>query len=72
MIYTLEMMIKVTGHGCCLVKNAYLREGWNVLDFIILVSGYVALILLLQGKSIKITALRILRILRPLKTISGI
>lgn len=43
-----------------------------MLDFIILLSGYVALILLLQGKSIKITVLRILRILRPLRTISGI
>lgn len=72
LMYTLEMLIKVFGHGCLFAKNAYLRDGWNVLDFIILVGGYVSFILMLDGKAIKITILRVLRVLRPLRTISGI
>lgn len=71
-MYTLEMLIKVFGHGCLFGKTAYLREGWNVLDFVILLGGYVSFFLMLDGKAIKITILRVLRVLRPLRTISGI
>ena len=66
------MLIKVFGHGFLCNKNAYLRDGWNVLDFTILVGGYVTFILLLDGTTIRITILRVLRVLRPLRTISGI
>lgn len=53
-------------------KGAYLRDGWNVLDFIILMGGYAAFILLIGGRSLRFTILRVLRVLRPLRTISGI
>ena len=72
LLYTIEMLIKVFGHGFMCTKGAYLRDGWNVLDFIILLGGYVTFILLINGRSFRITILRVLRVLRPLRTISGI
>ena len=45
MIYTAEMLLKVSGQGFICNKHAYLREGWNLLDFAILLSSYAALIL---------------------------
>ena len=66
------MLVKVFGNGFMFNKGAYLRDGWNVLDFIILLGGYAAFILLIGGRSIRFTILRVLRVLRPLRTISGI
>ena len=39
-IYTLEMLLKIFAKGFILNKGAYLRESWNFLDFVIVVSGY--------------------------------
>lgn len=39
-LYTLEMIIKVLGLGFILGKNAYLKDSWNILDFIIVISSY--------------------------------
>jgi hypothetical protein len=56
--------------GLFFLNKAYLRESWNVLDFVIVLSGYIPLIF--SGGSIKISVLRSFRVLRPLRTISGI
>ena len=66
------MLIKVAGAGFMCNKGSYLRDGWNVLDFIILLGGYISIVLLMDGRSFRITILRVLRVLRPLRTISGI
>ena len=34
-LYTIEMGLKIFGTGFILHKNSYIRDGWNVLDFII-------------------------------------
>jgi hypothetical protein len=39
-IFTLEVILKIIAYGLCLHPNAYLRSGWNLLDFIIVVVGY--------------------------------
>jgi hypothetical protein len=39
-IFTLEVILKIIAYGLCLHPNAYLRSGWNILDFIIVVVGY--------------------------------
>ena len=39
-IYTVEMSLKIMAKGLILKSGAYLRESWNVLDFVIVVSGY--------------------------------
>ena len=38
-IFTLEVILKIIAYGLCLHPNAYLRSGWNLLDFIIVVVG---------------------------------
>ena len=65
-------------------KNAYLRDPWNILDFIIVITGYhillnpfstVDLLIILISPSttkFSLKALRNLRVLRPLKTINQI
>jgi hypothetical protein len=39
-IFTLEVILKIIAYGLCLHPNAYLRTGWNLLDFIIVFVGY--------------------------------
>jgi hypothetical protein len=68
-IYTAECALKVGGMGFVLSKKGYLRDPWNVLDFVIVVTGWVAFFV---QEGVNLQALRSLRILRPLRNISSI
>lgn len=57
--------------GFLFTKGAYLRDGWNILDFIIVVSSVLPY-LMGSDSGVSLTALRSLRILRPLKSVSNI
>ncbi|QDZ24407.1 ion transport protein [Chloropicon primus] len=46
----------------------YLRDGWNVLDFIVVVGGIISL----SGTKSSISSIRTIRVLRPLRTISAL
>jgi hypothetical protein len=70
-IYTLEMMFKILGLGFCLNRGSYMRDPWNLLDFTIVVSGYIPLFFS-SGGGVNLSALRSLRVLRPLKTVTAI
>ena len=50
-------------------KGSYIRDSWNILDFTIVVSGYLTIVL--DGGA-NLGVLRSFRVLRPLKTISGV
>jgi hypothetical protein len=51
-------------------KNSYLRDGWNVLDFLIVCVSITSLALGdAAGGLNKLKALRTLRVLRPLRVI---
>jgi hypothetical protein len=63
-------MLKIFGLGFILGTGAYLRDYWNILDFTIVMSGYLSLIL--SGGGVNLSVLRSFRVLRPLRTISGI
>lgn len=67
--YTTEMSLKIIGLGFVFNKNAYLRDGWNILDFCIVVSS---LLSEAGGSTVNLNSLRSLRVLRPLRTISSI
>ncbi|XP_068101717.1 sodium channel protein type 2 subunit alpha-like [Hyperolius riggenbachi] len=41
-IYTLELLVKITARGFCLGKFTFLRDPWNWLDFIVILLLYVA------------------------------
>lgn len=69
--YSIEMVLKIIGLGFILPKGAYLRDGWNILDFTIVVSSYIPI--LFEGSSgVNLQSLRSLRVLRPLRTITTI
>ena len=49
--------------------NSYLRSGWNVIDFLVVVFSVVSLII--TSSKLKIVKIfRLLRVLRPLRVIS--
>jgi hypothetical protein len=74
------MGLKMFAMGFILNKNAYLRDAWNVLDFVIVSTAYLPYILsntfklfsYLDSKTIDLKSLRFMRILRPLRTITSI
>jgi hypothetical protein len=43
-LYTIEMALKIIGLGFILNKGSYLRDAWNVLDFVIVISAYIPII----------------------------
>jgi hypothetical protein len=68
------MIIKIVALGFVLNKNSYLRDPWNVLDFIIVGSAWLTEIQTLIGgtSSNSLGALRAFRVLRPLKAVTSI
>jgi hypothetical protein len=68
--YTVEMVLKIIGLGFIMGKGAYIRDSWNILDFVIVMSAYVSL--LQSGGGANLSVLRSFRVLRPLRTISSV
>ena len=69
-LYTVEMVLKIGGLGFIFNRNSYLRDYWNLLDFVIVITAYIPLVL--NSGTVNLKALRSLRVLRPLRTISSI
>jgi hypothetical protein len=44
-LYTVEMVLKILGLGFIMGPNSYIRDEWNILDFIIVMMGYVTMFL---------------------------
>ena len=68
-LYTIEMMLKIFAYGFVLNKGSYLRDSWNILDFTIVMSSYLQMMI---SSGTNLNVLRSFRVLRPLRTISGI
>jgi hypothetical protein len=64
------MVLKICAMGFIFNKGSYLRDSWNILDCVIVVSGYAGMIF--QNSSTNLTVLRSFRVIRPLRTISSI
>jgi len=79
-IFTMEMCVKILADGFILHKDSYLRNPWNIMDFIVVVSGFLPMVLAMvlpeQRKGgpggPDLTTLRTFRVLRPLKLVSGV
>ena len=39
-LFTAEACLKIIGQGFCLKPNSYIRDGWNIIDFIVVITGY--------------------------------
>ena len=65
--------MKIIAQGLFQHQNAYLRNGWNILDFIIVIIGVVSTIMsTLEIEQLDVKALRAFRVLRPLRLVSGV
>lgn len=74
-IFCVEATLKILALGFILHKGSYLRNVWNILDFIVVLTGFITFftpdnIKVLGGVDLK--TLRAIRVLRPLKLVSGV
>ena len=73
-LFLIECVSKIMGLGFRSGRGAYLKDEWNVLDFVIVISGITSFVVemaLSGGGSAFLTALRSFRLLRPLKTVQA-
>ncbi|XP_062490486.1 voltage-dependent L-type calcium channel subunit alpha-1S isoform X6 [Pezoporus occidentalis] len=80
--FAIEAMLKIIAYGFLFHTDAYLRNGWNVLDFSIVSLGLITMTLeklnAKEGGSsggkggFDVKALRAFRVLRPLRLVSGV
>ena len=67
--FAVEMLLKMTAYGLIAHPNSYLRSGWCLLDFIVVVVGFVEMFTVgLPG----ISTLRLVKTLRPLRSLQRI
>lgn len=72
-IYTIEMLLKIIAMGFFMRAHSYLRDSWNILDFIVVIMGWISVGLTYSDMSGQdISSIRVIRILRPLRTINSI
>ena len=69
--YTIEILLKIFGFGFIFGNEAFLRDGMNIMDLVIVVSGYIPIILN-TSTNINLSSLRVVRVLRPLRTIGRV
>nr|XP_026255373.1 voltage-dependent P/Q-type calcium channel subunit alpha-1A isoform X3 [Urocitellus parryii] len=67
-IFCFKAGIKIIALGFAFHKGSYLRNGWNVMDFVVVLTGILATV----GTEFDLRTLRAVRVLRPLKLVSGI
>ncbi|XP_034075215.1 calcium channel, voltage-dependent, L type, alpha 1D subunit, a isoform X15 [Gymnodraco acuticeps] len=53
-IFTIETFLKIIAYGLVMHQNAYVRNGWNMLDFVIVVIGLFSVVLELLTKEDKV------------------
>ena len=74
-VIVLECVLKIIGLGFINGKGAYLRDGWNWLDFFVVSSTVIQETVKLAfpgGKESGFTAFRAVRLLRPLRLLGRI
>uniref|UniRef100_A0A7N8Y4B3 Voltage-dependent L-type calcium channel subunit alpha n=1 Tax=Mastacembelus armatus TaxID=205130 RepID=A0A7N8Y4B3_9TELE len=81
-IFTLECFLKIVAYGFVFHEGAYLRNCWNILDFVIVFMGLFTFALdtinkiagapMEKGGGFDMKALRAFRVLRPLRLVSGV
>lgn len=74
-MFTLEFLARVVANNFIFgppESDVYLRDGWRVLDFTVVIGGWVSVgVMVAGGSGGGLTAIRGIRALRPLRSISG-
>ncbi|XP_065654096.1 voltage-dependent L-type calcium channel subunit alpha-1D isoform X2 [Hydra vulgaris] len=78
-IFTVEAILKIIVYGFFFNAKAYLKSGWNILDFVVVFVGLIQMCTVSSSENHSskrnsewVRALRSVRVLRPLKLVSGI
>ena len=69
--YGLEAVLKIITYTFYSAEDAYIKDYWNILDFVVVIIGFISFIIekIMGGSKISgLSALKAFRILRPLKT----
>ena len=66
-LFIFEMSLKIVAYSFISAPNAYIKQPWNVLDFVIVMISILGLFADLIPAFGKLKSLRILRVLRPLR-----
>jgi hypothetical protein len=70
-LFACESFFKIIAYGFLINgKSSYLRNVWNFVDFIIVVSSIISICLVNSKKLHIIKVFRLLRVLRPIRMIS--
>ena len=64
--FTSEFVIKIISMGIIFADNCYFKDGWNVLDFMVVTTAIISTI---PGYT-NFASLRMFRLIRPLRTLS--
>lgn len=67
-LFTIEAVLKIIGMGLISGENTYLKDAWNWLDFIVVITALSTLLLDVSNVSV----LRTFRIFRPLRSLSAL
>ena len=72
-VFILEALIKILANGFVLGKKTYLRDPWNVIDFIIVIAAifdFITSLMNMESNALNaLKSIRVLRVLRPLKAL---
>ena len=67
-LFIFECLVKVIAMGFVFGRGTYIKDGWNKLDFLVVVNG----LMFLTGLGDKQGAVRTVRLLRPLRSINKV
>ena len=66
----MEFLIKSFATGFCLAPHSYLRDGWNIFDFVLVILSIIDIFELIYGYSLGFMgALRVFRLIRFFRTV---
>ncbi|XP_070515118.1 voltage-dependent calcium channel type A subunit alpha-1 isoform X17 [Cardiocondyla obscurior] len=71
-IFCVEASLKILALGFVLHRGSYLRNIWNIMDFFVVVTGIITVFSHGMHLDMDLRTLRAIRVLRPLKLVSGI
>ncbi|GLV41113.1 cacophony [Carabus blaptoides fortunei] len=71
LIFCVEASLKILALGFVLHRGSYLRNIWNIMDFFVVVTGFLTMVPQ-NYFEVDLRTLRAIRVLRPLKLVSGI
>jgi hypothetical protein len=73
-IFIVECVLKIIAYGFFVGKTAYLKDGWNWLDFVVVVTGLLAIALMYSGIQVgySVGFIRVFRVMRPLRSLTTV